>query len=160
MTRHFPDLGSFSGWSCRVRNLIQPIRSTTEISVVTRHQYGISAFVSQTSFSGETSGSFAKSWLFSQAIQFLDHWRFWASHKKLIFLQSVLQMMTDDLMFRSKTKGLRTMYGNYPKKFPNQQTSWCFLRINFVVVFWELIYLPCTFISIKSASRDSLTFVS
>ena len=31
--------------------------------------------------------------------------------------------MTDDLMFRSKTKGLRTMYGNYPKKFPKQQTS-------------------------------------
>ena len=28
-------------WSCRLGNLIQPIRSTTQIWVVTRHQYGI-----------------------------------------------------------------------------------------------------------------------
>ena len=28
-----------SDWSCRVENLIQPIRSTTQISVVTRHQH-------------------------------------------------------------------------------------------------------------------------
>ena len=32
-----------------------------------RHQYGISALVSQTSFGGETSGSVAKCRLFSQA---------------------------------------------------------------------------------------------
>ena len=67
MTRHYPDLGSASDWSCRVGNLIQPIRSTTQIWVVTRHQYGISALVSQTSFGGETSGSVAKCRLFSQA---------------------------------------------------------------------------------------------
>ena len=42
-------------------------KSTTQIWVVTRHQYGISAFVSQTSFRGETSGGVAKCWLFSQA---------------------------------------------------------------------------------------------
>ena len=48
-------------------NLIQPIRSTTQIWVVTRHLYGISALVSQTSFGGETSGSVAKCRLFSQA---------------------------------------------------------------------------------------------
>ena len=35
---------------------------------MTHHQYGISAHVSQTSFGGETSGSVAKCWLFSQAI--------------------------------------------------------------------------------------------
>ena len=34
---------------------------------MTRHQFGISALGSQTSFSGETSGSVAKCWLFSQA---------------------------------------------------------------------------------------------
>ena len=45
----------------------QPIRSTTQIWVVTRHQYGISALVSQTSFGGKTSGSVAKCRLFSQA---------------------------------------------------------------------------------------------
>ena len=58
MMRHYSqDLGSASDWSYRVGNLIQPIRSTTQISVVTRHQYGISALVSQTSFGGETSGN-------------------------------------------------------------------------------------------------------
>ena len=39
----------------------------TQIWVVTRHQYRISALVSQTSFRGETSGSVAKCRLFSQA---------------------------------------------------------------------------------------------
>ena len=34
---------------------------------MTRHQYGISTLVSQTSFRGETSGSVAKFRLFSQA---------------------------------------------------------------------------------------------
>ena len=65
--RHYPDLGSASDWSCRVGNLIQPIKSTTKIWVVTRHQYRISALVSQTSFGGETSGCVAKCRLFSQA---------------------------------------------------------------------------------------------
>ena len=64
MTRHYPDLGSASDWSCRVGNLIQPIRSTTQIWVVTRHQYGIPAFVSQTSFRGETSGHALLVWNF------------------------------------------------------------------------------------------------
>ena len=39
-----------------------------QIWVVTRHQYGISALVSQTSFGGETSDSVAKCRMFSQAI--------------------------------------------------------------------------------------------
>ena len=66
MTCHCPDLGSASNWSCRLGNLIQPIRGTTQIWVMTRHHYGISAPVSQTSFGGETSGSVAKCRLFSQ----------------------------------------------------------------------------------------------
>ena len=70
MTRHYPDLGSASDWSCRVGNLIQPIRSTTQICVVTRHQYGICALISQTSFGGETSGNVAKCRLFSLAKQY------------------------------------------------------------------------------------------
>ena len=70
MTRHYPDLGSASDWSCHVGNLLQPIRSTTQIWVVTRHQYGISALVSQTSIRGETAGAVAKYRLFSQANAF------------------------------------------------------------------------------------------
>ena len=42
MTRHYPDLGSVSDWLCREGYLLQPIKSTTQIWVVTRHQYGIS----------------------------------------------------------------------------------------------------------------------
>ena len=67
MTCHYPDLGSASDWSCRLENFIQPMRSTTQIWVVTRHQYGISALVSQMSFGGESGGSVAKCRLFSQA---------------------------------------------------------------------------------------------
>ena len=54
MTRHYLDLGSASDWSCRVGNFLQPIKSTTQIWVVARHQYGISALVSQTSFVGKS----------------------------------------------------------------------------------------------------------
>ena len=50
------DLGSCSDWSCRVGNLLQPIRTTSQIGVVTHHQYGISALISQTLFRGETTG--------------------------------------------------------------------------------------------------------
>ena len=53
-------------WSSREGDLLQPIRSTTHIWIETRHQYGISALVSQTSFRGKTSGSVAKCRLFSQ----------------------------------------------------------------------------------------------
>ena len=66
---HTDDLsGSASDWSCRVENLLQPIRSNNQVRVVSFHQYGISAVVSQTSFRGETSGCVAKCQLFSQAI--------------------------------------------------------------------------------------------
>ena len=54
MTRHYPDLGSDSEWLKKISHSALPIRSTNQIWVVTRHQYGISALVSQTSFRGET----------------------------------------------------------------------------------------------------------
>ena len=50
----------------------KPIRSTTQIWVVTRHQCGLSAVVPQTSFRGETIGGFAKCRLFSQARQCME----------------------------------------------------------------------------------------
>ena len=67
MTCHYRDLSGASDWSVRVGNFFQPIRSTIQIWVVTRHQYGISALVPQTSFGGETSGGIAKCRQFSQA---------------------------------------------------------------------------------------------
>ena len=67
MTRHYPDLGSASDWLKRAGTSFQPIRSTTKIWVVTRHQYGISALVTQTSFCEGSRGDLAKCRLFSQA---------------------------------------------------------------------------------------------
>ena len=65
MTRHYPDLGGASAWLNQNYYATRPIRSTTQIWAVTRHQYGISALASQTSFGGETSGSVAKCRLLS-----------------------------------------------------------------------------------------------
>ena len=56
LTRYYPDLGRVSDRSWRVGNLLQPIRSTTQTWLVTHHQYGFSALVSQTSIHEETSG--------------------------------------------------------------------------------------------------------
>ena len=67
MTCHYPDLGSASDWLQQIYHSARPIRSTTQIWVVKRHQYGISALVSQASFRGETSGGVVKCQLFSQA---------------------------------------------------------------------------------------------
>ena len=67
MTCQCQDLGSASDWLNQISHAAQPIRCTTQIWVVTRHQYGISALVPQTSFCYETSGGVAKCCLFSQA---------------------------------------------------------------------------------------------
>ena len=53
MTCHYPDLGSASDWLNQISYATQPIRSTTQIWVKTRHQYGISSLTSQTSFAGK-----------------------------------------------------------------------------------------------------------
>ena len=71
MTRHYSDLGCASDWLNQISHARRPIRSTTQIWLVTRHHYGISAIVSQTSFGGETSGSVAKCRLFSQATYYV-----------------------------------------------------------------------------------------
>ena len=61
ITRHYPELGSASDWFSQISHAIRPIRSSTQIGVVTRHQY----WISHTSFRGETSGGVAKCRLFS-----------------------------------------------------------------------------------------------
>ena len=108
MTRHYPDLGSASEWSCRVGNLIQPIRSTTQIWVVTRHQYGISALVSQTLFGGETSGSVAKCWLFSQA-KFLTADQSWPWYTVSGPEQEFRRWFADEIKFRPYGYSLYTL---------------------------------------------------
>ena len=61
-----------SDWLKLVFLATQPIRSATQIWVVTGHQYGISSLVSETSSRGETSGGVAKCQLFSQ-IKVAEH---------------------------------------------------------------------------------------
>ena len=58
-------------------NLFHPIKCTTHIWVVTRHQYGISALVSKTSLREEISGGVAKCRLFSQAALDRPYSRIW-----------------------------------------------------------------------------------
>ena len=41
MTCHYSDLGSASDWLRQISLAERPIKSTTQILVVTRHQYGI-----------------------------------------------------------------------------------------------------------------------
>ena len=50
MTCHYPGLSSASDWLWCKNILLQPIRSTTQIWVMTGHQYRISALVAHTSF--------------------------------------------------------------------------------------------------------------
>ena len=68
---------------------------------MTRHQYGISALVSQTSFGGETSGSVAKCRLFSQAIiTFTLNCRLdmdWKLHLKVIVCLKVFSFEVTEL---------------------------------------------------------------
>jgi len=57
----------------RAKNRLRAeMKSATQIWVVTRHQYGISALVPQTLFRGNTSGGVAKCRMFSQASHYLD----------------------------------------------------------------------------------------
>ena len=53
MTAHYPDLGCASDWLNQISHTAQPIRSTTQTWVVTRHQYGLSTLVSQTHLTGK-----------------------------------------------------------------------------------------------------------
>ena len=54
MSRHYPNLGSASDWLKQILQAARPMRNTTQIWVVSRHQYGISALVSQKSIRRET----------------------------------------------------------------------------------------------------------
>ena len=61
---HYPDLGNAPEWLKQISLVTRPIRSTIQIRVVTRNQYGISANGAETSFGGKTSGDVMKRRLF------------------------------------------------------------------------------------------------
>ena len=53
MTSQYPDLGSASDWLKQISHTARPIRSNTQIWVVTRHQYGISALILRSHLAGK-----------------------------------------------------------------------------------------------------------
>ena len=67
MTHPYKDLGSASDWLKQISLAARPIRRTTQIWVVTHHQYPISALVPKTLPRGKTSRVVAKYGLFLQA---------------------------------------------------------------------------------------------
>ena len=77
MTCHYLGLGSASDWLKQISRAARPIRITTQIWVVTRHQYEISVLLTQKLFRWKTSGAVAKCRLFSQvkAKKFQVFWR-------------------------------------------------------------------------------------
>ena len=75
MTRHYPDLDSASDWLKQISYAARPIRSSSQIWVVTRHQYWIPALVSQTTFRGETKGGVAKFQLNSDVSEGVCNWK-------------------------------------------------------------------------------------
>ena len=84
-----PDLGSAFYWLKQISLAARPIKNTTQIWVVTRHQYGISALISRTSFRGKTVvAGVAKCRLFSQASVFFG-WYFSRLTRTLIPLGSL-----------------------------------------------------------------------
>ena len=60
MTCHYLDLGSASDWLKQSPLAAPPIKSTTQICVVTLHQYGISAVFPRKSFRGKSVSCFFK----------------------------------------------------------------------------------------------------
>ena len=66
MTCHYPDLGSVCDRPKQISLGVRPIGSTSQLSVVTRHQYGFSVLLPQTLLRGQTSGGVPKRRLFSQ----------------------------------------------------------------------------------------------
>ena len=105
VTRHYPDLGSASDWSCREGNLFLPIRSTTQFWLVARHQYGISAVVLKTSTSGGVAkcvGCFLT--LKSAGIQWIESKSDTSDSELRRFLR---------FRFKSKGKGSFIIFGDW-----------------------------------------------
>ena len=64
MMCHYPDLGSASDWLKQVSLAARPIRITTQIRVVTHHQYGRFVFVPETSVHRANRGGIANFFFF------------------------------------------------------------------------------------------------
>ena len=77
MTRHYPGLGSACDWLNQISHAVWPIRSTTQVWVVTRHQYGISAVF----YRLPPLWASASRYLLTTRVLFYPIWSYW-SHLK------------------------------------------------------------------------------
>ena len=114
MTRHYPDLGGASDWLNQISRAAWPL--------MTRHQYGISALVSQTSFGGETSWKVAKCRLFSQAMEWPGveqcscvHCRLLLSKKYLSVPFSYIHTYIHTLLFPPSQRGFSATIISYER---------------------------------------------
>ena len=73
MTYHYPDLDGAFDWLKVLSHVARPIRSTTHLWGVIRHQYGISALVPGLISWEENCGGIAKCQLFSQSLSRLKN---------------------------------------------------------------------------------------
>ena len=78
MTWYCSDLGSASDWWFCEGNLLQPIKSFTQVWVVTRYQHGISAGVPRTLFRGDLVASRNVGYFLG-----LSKWTPWATSLRL-----------------------------------------------------------------------------
>ena len=74
---------------------------------LTRHQYGISAFVSQTSFHGDTTGGVVKCQLFSQANIFAQEEELRARKREALMQQSRREAQLSRLRFEEQRLKVR-----------------------------------------------------
>ena len=137
MTRHYPDLGSASDWLNQISHAARPIRSTTQIWVVNRHQYGISALVSQTSFGGKLVVASANVGCFLRLVVLV----------LLLFLLLSLMMMMITLVFVVLSDyGYRRLQGSTTcKKIKENEPELC-LNGDVEDLKDSLGYVPRTFV--------------
>ena len=144
MTCHYPDLGSASNW---VGNLLYPIRrrTTTQIWLLTRHQYGISALISQASFCKETSGGVSKYRLFSQvSLYFPDLFAFSALTPRDSKTSATPAIALTLRIHNPTTKSDQVSHSLFP---PNRTISHSSLDYNLLLTFeWLSVFvvMVCT----------------
>ena len=171
MKCHYSDQSSASDWSCREGNLLQPIRNTTQIWVVTRHQYGISPLVPGTSFRLKLVAGlrnvacflrlhFPSSYCFHHVLKVIGlRWQDWAWNKVILSYFFPLQRSGGFLRTVSTSVVLRA-YLRLNKRRSNS-IQWKSRRTSTVSEITTIIFLMFySFEEVNQAERWVLKIVS
>ena len=106
----------------------RPIRSCTQIWVVTRHQYGISVLFSQMLFCGETISGIAKCRLLSEATGSGEVQCISMNMKRKSFWQWVLKITVLQCIFQAKTS-FHYIPWHEAQHYQGGEHQWLFLTI-------------------------------